>query len=1292
MVMGKKNKNKSKSKKSYPKEIVFFEGSAPAANTRSRTKSRQAAKMDFEKLNATDGTDGLVGNLQQAKMDLGKLNATDGNDRQWRNVQQDIDGNEQHIPPPEGAQQTHAITGAMAAEAGAPTGVLVPITPNENIEHNNENIGHNMMALPPGINEQPDWWLNDEVFEDKVLQASGGMDAVGGGHRTQGDSENAKSPESGTPSFYEYSFHATCGDAVKAMASDNTVFTNSGQLMSSTRERSTSEVYNYMNQIELESKNNDLFMLDEITKIRDAERIMAQDIKGLKSSQDEVKQQQQNILDSNARILDAIRDNTASWQSQWTLNDQIHSSQAERDQTVLLLSQSLTNAQENMMATMQSTTQGVRSTMNDVTQQVKENMESMNRKMKENEILMKQEVEKMREEISVTWEAVNKNTNDIVGLRKEVAEVTLGMGELSKTMRERHEELVKTQTVQGEELMKQVQETKQEIEATACMKGDSSTPNYDFVRNRLNNAEYTEPDRTVSASSEVILVDPNGPAVMQTMTEQISVVKVNEDLKELWESARVKEIKDSNISSGPNVNFKCGDKILTDKYLHAQSVDSDSSVAQRGSAGQTHAQQDFGTDAKMGNSLALTPNASQVYVLQTDGLPLSSGMQQVGQGSSSNFKMPNGSQMQGATPTFEQKGQPQGSHMFGTGQAPVVPQVPVISQMPVAQGLMYGTVPVTQQVAPTGMMAASQTTQNTGVYQYAVGQTNMVPGYNTMGGGMAMPHQATHQAVGQGHMPHGGVDMGQGNARGGGIVPPQPAVQHIGGGHNIGQGNAQPFPVRHAPERPEVHDDEDIEEEEYEDDFRGRRRNRRGYWQQQREQFPRYDQNQQKLSVNWNPFEGKRNTWENFYHIFACEARFQQWTNDQKLQRLIGCLRGPVITFHRHLPLDIAMNYDETVNALAKRYGARTETKKNTNQIDLFNVKQEEQEDVDTFADRVMELAAASFETDTPAATIESWATTCFLRGLKDKNSAYMASQAKPATLREAVEHVNFAVANAKNIGLTKKVTINENPVIRQIVQEHGENEDNDELENVQVRATQPFVHDQNSRAAKCYTCGGMGHMSRECGNKLRRKPCDQQCFECGGTGHIRRECTNEIQKRERQQSPDFRGRQYSPNRYGGRGQYSPNRYGNRSPSHGYESRASPDRRTRDRGYEYRDPPRPFRLGQDQGYGRNEHQHDNRGRGPQSPGRYDRSPQRYDRSPQRYEYSHGRYEERSPGRSQQYRQDYRPPDGKYDDRRYQSGNTRSERGHNWSESPDRRRTYGESSPGYRQLPHSPLNE
>ena len=68
-------------------------------------------------------------------------------------------------------------------------------------------------------------------------------------------------------------------------------------------------------------------------------------------------------------------------------------------------------------------------------------------------------------------------------------------------------------------------------------------------------------------------------------------------------------------------------------------------------------------------------------------------------------------------------------------------------------------------------------------------------------------------------------------------------------------------------------------------------------------------------------FEGNTGEWEPFFLQYKNWAKMGSWTGQEKLERLMACLKGSAIKFFYRKPAIIRRNYHDLVEVLTERYG-----------------------------------------------------------------------------------------------------------------------------------------------------------------------------------------------------------------------------------------------------------------------------------------------------------------------------------------------------------------------------------
>ena len=155
----------------------------------------------------------------------------------------------------------------------------------------------------------------------------------------------------------------------------------------------------------------------------------------------------------------------------------------------------------------------------------------------------------------------------------------------------------------------------------------------------------------------------------------------------------------------------------------------------------------------------------------------------------------------------------------------------------------------------------------------------------------------------------------------------------------------------------------------------------------------------------------KSSEWGPFLFQFRKMAKIGRWTEKEKRDSLLACLRGKAITYIQTKPKYFRTSYESLKSLLEQRYGM-TELPA-TARRQLSSMKQEEGDTLEDFADRVIGKTGEGY-LGVPEETLQVLATEAFLRGCRDRNAAYAASERKPETLCKAVEEMRDAAANLK--------------------------------------------------------------------------------------------------------------------------------------------------------------------------------------------------------------------------------------------------------------------------------------
>ena len=155
-------------------------------------------------------------------------------------------------------------------------------------------------------------------------------------------------------------------------------------------------------------------------------------------------------------------------------------------------------------------------------------------------------------------------------------------------------------------------------------------------------------------------------------------------------------------------------------------------------------------------------------------------------------------------------------------------------------------------------------------------------------------------------------------------------------------------------------------------------------------------------------FTGKED-WRPYFLQFCHIANKYEWSDQDRLDKLIECLRDRALKYFTTRPKFVQDNYKLTCKKMEERFGCKDLP--NVIHRQLQDLRQFPEESLEEYAECAQDLAADGFP-DTSDEFIQIVASDAFLKGCQDKRAALTAMDKDPENLDKAVQLVKSAMTN----------------------------------------------------------------------------------------------------------------------------------------------------------------------------------------------------------------------------------------------------------------------------------------
>jgi hypothetical protein len=163
-------------------------------------------------------------------------------------------------------------------------------------------------------------------------------------------------------------------------------------------------------------------------------------------------------------------------------------------------------------------------------------------------------------------------------------------------------------------------------------------------------------------------------------------------------------------------------------------------------------------------------------------------------------------------------------------------------------------------------------------------------------------------------------------------------------------------------------------------------------------------------------YDGKTE-WKPYITQFGHIAQQYSWTESEKLNKLVECLKDQALHFFSSCSEVVQDNFILLCQQMKEKFDHKVPPHIIRKQ--LQEIKQQEGETVDEFAERIEGMATAGYE-GMPDDFISAVTIDKFLWGCNENNAALVTFNKDPKTLNEAIQFMKSIINSQKTIGEVK--------------------------------------------------------------------------------------------------------------------------------------------------------------------------------------------------------------------------------------------------------------------------------